>query len=320
MLRDLLTKLPQEDVTQCVRYFTSGALSLSDERQMKRVGPQLLYLQRDLSPGSSLLTSACRTSSCFLASNFIRFPHAQNFSFQARVFCPPPIALKRFFFLTTWCEPFHCVIRTISANSSNLEWRARQLCTFFTLLLIDPCFQGGRWCFGGNGLNYTREIVPQERVESFCLQALVKHSKVSVALQESVSQSNASIMKNSNALFLNWYPTLRLSGVLCKCSYGSRLPLLDYKAHLRMYKMTFVSSSNFSHRRLPFCGGVNCGNWYVRLRKSPKTLIKFVICMTMNLLKCRNSKRVSSYCAFSTWPLCLPPVSKISRKNKNLIC
>nr|CAB3265980.1 protein SERAC1-like [Phallusia mammillata] len=72
MLRELLVKLPQEDVDQCVRYFTSGALSLSEEQQLKR---------------------------------------------------------------------------------------------------------GGLWCFGGNGLNYTRDIMPQEKVELFCLQALVKHSK-----------------------------------------------------------------------------------------------------------------------------------------------
>lgn len=40
--------------------------------------------------------------------------------------------------------------------------------------------QGGLWCFGGNGLPYAQSLtsVPSEKVESFCLQALVQHSKV----------------------------------------------------------------------------------------------------------------------------------------------
>lgn len=40
--------------------------------------------------------------------------------------------------------------------------------------------QGGLWCFGGNGLPYAQSLtsVPLEKVESFCLQALVQHSKV----------------------------------------------------------------------------------------------------------------------------------------------
>uniref|UniRef100_H2YVV1 Protein SERAC1 n=1 Tax=Ciona savignyi TaxID=51511 RepID=H2YVV1_CIOSA len=71
-LRDLLYQLPQKDVEKCIQYFTSGALTMSDEQKLKK---------------------------------------------------------------------------------------------------------GGLWCFGGNGLNYTRDITPQEKVESFCLQALVKHSK-----------------------------------------------------------------------------------------------------------------------------------------------
>lgn len=44
--------------------------------------------------------------------------------------------------------------------------------------------QGGLWCFGGNGLPYAQSLttVPSEKVESFCLQALVQHSKVIVAV------------------------------------------------------------------------------------------------------------------------------------------
>lgn len=40
--------------------------------------------------------------------------------------------------------------------------------------------QGGLWCFGGNGLPYAQSLtsVPSEKVESFCLEALVQHSKV----------------------------------------------------------------------------------------------------------------------------------------------
>ncbi|XP_078412941.1 protein SERAC1 isoform X1 [Cetorhinus maximus] len=40
--------------------------------------------------------------------------------------------------------------------------------------------QASLWCFGGNGLPYAQSLssVPSEKVESFCLQALAKHSKV----------------------------------------------------------------------------------------------------------------------------------------------
>uniref|UniRef100_A0AAR2JS12 Protein SERAC1 n=1 Tax=Pygocentrus nattereri TaxID=42514 RepID=A0AAR2JS12_PYGNA len=40
--------------------------------------------------------------------------------------------------------------------------------------------EGGLWCFGGNGLPYAQSLttIPSEKVESFCLQALVQHSKV----------------------------------------------------------------------------------------------------------------------------------------------
>uniref|UniRef100_A0A3P8TGX2 Protein SERAC1 n=1 Tax=Amphiprion percula TaxID=161767 RepID=A0A3P8TGX2_AMPPE len=39
--------------------------------------------------------------------------------------------------------------------------------------------RGGLWCFGGNGLPYAQSLtsIPSEKVESFCLQALVQHSK-----------------------------------------------------------------------------------------------------------------------------------------------
>lgn len=49
--------------------------------------------------------------------------------------------------------------------------------------------QGGLWCFGGNGLPYAQSLtsVPSEKVESFCLQALVQHSKVPSYLSSRVS-------------------------------------------------------------------------------------------------------------------------------------
>lgn len=42
-------------------------------------------------------------------------------------------------------------------------------------------FEGGLWCFGGNGLPYAESFgeVPSATVEMFCLEALVKHSEVS---------------------------------------------------------------------------------------------------------------------------------------------
>lgn len=41
-------------------------------------------------------------------------------------------------------------------------------------------FQGGLWCFGGNGLPYAESFgeYPSSTVEMFCLEALVKHSEV----------------------------------------------------------------------------------------------------------------------------------------------
>lgn len=49
--------------------------------------------------------------------------------------------------------------------------------------------QGGLWCFGGNGLPYAQSLtsVPSEKVESFCLQALVQHSKVMILISTRIS-------------------------------------------------------------------------------------------------------------------------------------
>lgn len=52
--------------------------------------------------------------------------------------------------------------------------------------------QGGLWCFGGNGLPYAQSLtsVPSEKVESFCLQALVQHSKVMMILNSTSHACN----------------------------------------------------------------------------------------------------------------------------------
>ncbi|XP_062912635.1 protein SERAC1 isoform X2 [Mobula hypostoma] len=62
-----------------------------------------------------------------------------------------------------------------------------QCVQYFTSLALRESNQalsaqrGGLWCFGGNGLPYAQSLssVPSEKVESFCLQALAQHSKVS---------------------------------------------------------------------------------------------------------------------------------------------
>ncbi|XP_051511276.1 protein SERAC1 isoform X2 [Myxocyprinus asiaticus] len=61
-----------------------------------------------------------------------------------------------------------------------------QCVQYFTSLALRESSQslasqrGGLWCFGGNGLPYAQSLTstPSEKVEIFCLQALVQHSKV----------------------------------------------------------------------------------------------------------------------------------------------
>ncbi|XP_028858727.1 protein SERAC1 isoform X2 [Denticeps clupeoides] len=61
-----------------------------------------------------------------------------------------------------------------------------QCVQYFTSLALRESSQslaaqrGGLWCFGGNGLPYAQSLtsIPSEKVESFCLQALVQHSRV----------------------------------------------------------------------------------------------------------------------------------------------
>uniref|UniRef100_A0A8C6KAD6 Protein SERAC1 n=1 Tax=Nothobranchius furzeri TaxID=105023 RepID=A0A8C6KAD6_NOTFU len=82
-------------------------------------------------------------------------------------------------------------------DSLSAENDLRQLLASLPLSEVDKCVQyftslalresdqsmaaqrGGLWCFGGNGLPYAQSLtsVPSEKVETFCLQALVQHSK-----------------------------------------------------------------------------------------------------------------------------------------------
>lgn len=60
----------------------------------------------------------------------------------------------------------------------------------------DLMLQGGLWCFGGNGLPYAQSLtsVPSEKVESFCLQALVQHSKVMIPISTRISIVTSEIL------------------------------------------------------------------------------------------------------------------------------
>uniref|UniRef100_A0A4W3IFY7 Protein SERAC1 n=1 Tax=Callorhinchus milii TaxID=7868 RepID=A0A4W3IFY7_CALMI len=57
--------------------------------------------------------------------------------------------------------------------------------------------KGGLWCFGGNGLPYAQSLssIPIEKVESFCLQALVKHSKVPSHCEQIVSNGGLQLLQ-----------------------------------------------------------------------------------------------------------------------------
>lgn len=73
---------------------------------------------------------------------------------------------------------FHKISRKVTIAGMNL----RLALWILSLACARILFQGGLWCFGGNGLPYAQSLtsVPSENVESFCLQALVQHSKVMI--------------------------------------------------------------------------------------------------------------------------------------------
>nr|XP_061806896.1 protein SERAC1-like [Nerophis lumbriciformis] len=74
---------------------------------------------------------------------------------------------------------------------------------YFTSLALRESTQalaaqrGGLWCFGGNGLPYAQSLtsVPSEKVESFCLQALVHHSKVQSHCDHIVSNGGLQLLQ-----------------------------------------------------------------------------------------------------------------------------
>ncbi|XP_034143729.1 protein SERAC1 isoform X2 [Esox lucius] len=78
-----------------------------------------------------------------------------------------------------------------------------QCVQYFTSLALRETTQamaaqrGGLWCFGGNGLPYAQSLtsVPSEKVESFCLQALVQHSKVQSHCDHIVSNGGLQLLQ-----------------------------------------------------------------------------------------------------------------------------
>ncbi|XP_071468980.1 protein SERAC1 isoform X2 [Marmota flaviventris] len=83
-------------------------------------------------------------------------------------------------------------------EDSSIEEELRQLLASLPQTEVDECIQyftslalsessqslaaqkGGLWCFGGNGLPYAESFgeVPSATVETFCLEAIVKHSEI----------------------------------------------------------------------------------------------------------------------------------------------
>ncbi|KAF5900259.1 protein SERAC1 isoform X1, partial [Clarias magur] len=78
-----------------------------------------------------------------------------------------------------------------------------QCVQYFTSLALRESTQslasqrGGLWCFGGNGLPYAQSLtsIPSEKVESFCLQALVQHSKVPSHCEHIVSRGGLQLLQ-----------------------------------------------------------------------------------------------------------------------------
>ncbi|XP_030054269.1 protein SERAC1 isoform X2 [Microcaecilia unicolor] len=82
----------------------------------------------------------------------------------------------------------YCIEDELRHLLSSLPQSGLDQCVqYFTSLALRESSQsvaaqrGGLWCFGGNGLPYAESLssVPLEKVEIFCLQALVSHSKLS---------------------------------------------------------------------------------------------------------------------------------------------
>lgn len=118
-------------------------------------------------------------------------------------------------------------------------------------------FQGGLWCFGGNGLPYCETLgkVPSETVELFCLQALVQHSKVTVCFK---LQLKNNIYKHSFLRLLYIGTELPFSCLLAAIPFARAFRELRLMWIIRKHnKLIFlISSASVTIRKL---NRWNCG-------------------------------------------------------------
>ncbi|XP_069463975.1 protein SERAC1 isoform X2 [Ambystoma mexicanum] len=113
-----------------------------------------------------------------------------------RFFLPPPMLPKVDDEYSTEDELHHLL-------SSLPQTELDKCVQYFTSLALRESSQslaaqrGGLWCFGGNGLPYAESLslVPSEKVEIFCLQALVKHSKVSTHCEKIVAKGGLQLLQ-----------------------------------------------------------------------------------------------------------------------------
>ncbi|XP_007892064.2 protein SERAC1 [Callorhinchus milii] len=114
-----------------------------------------------------------------------------------RFFLPPPPLLPK-------ADEDCCIEDELRCLLASLSQSEVDLCVqHFTSLALRESNQslaakrGGLWCFGGNGLPYAQSLssIPIEKVESFCLQALVKHSKVPSHCEQIVSNGGLQLLQ-----------------------------------------------------------------------------------------------------------------------------
>nr|XP_014351235.1 PREDICTED: protein SERAC1 [Latimeria chalumnae] len=100
-------------------------------------------------------------------------------------------------------------------DNFSTEYELRRLLTSLPQNLVDKCLQhltslalkessqslaaqrGGLWCFGGSGLPYAQGLssVPSENIESFWLQVLVNHSKISNHCDSIISNGGLQLLQ-----------------------------------------------------------------------------------------------------------------------------
>uniref|UniRef100_A0A8C9S4N0 Protein SERAC1 n=1 Tax=Scleropages formosus TaxID=113540 RepID=A0A8C9S4N0_SCLFO len=113
-----------------------------------------------------------------------------------RFFLPPPAlpAVEDGFSVE---DGLRCLLASLPQSEVD------QCVQYFTSLALRESSQslaaqrGGLWCFGGNGLPYAQSLtsVPAEKVESFCLDALVQHSKVPSHCEKIVSNGGLQLLR-----------------------------------------------------------------------------------------------------------------------------